>query len=83
MASLILGKSNKKKKTVDPRLSLNYDNDGRNHDVSTWVPEISETLPTGFEQPENPYSNRILGKSKKRQEADQLLSQNQLSRKKM
>ena len=69
MASLLCGKANEIKKTSDPRASLIFDN-GANHDVSTWVPnlELDESV---LEQGENPYSHRKIGQTKRRQEEDE------------
>ena len=69
MASLFCGKSNEVKKTLNPRASLIFDN-GANHDVSTWVPDL-ELEESVLEQGENPYSQRKIGQTKRRQEEDE------------
>ena len=66
MASLFCGKSNEVKKTVNPRTSLIYES-GSNHDVSTWVPELELELST-LEQDENPFSERRIGQTKRKQD---------------
>ena len=73
MASMLCGKTNELKKTANPRESLIFENDGRNHDVSTWVPDLQHDLST-LDPGENPYLNRRIGKSKKRQEEEEIIS---------
>ena len=70
MSSLFCGKSNELKKTVNPRTSLIFEN---NHDVSTWVPEIENDLSV-LEQEDNPYSHRIVGQTRRRQEHEEIIS---------
>ena len=69
MASMMCGKSNEVKKTVNPRESLIFEQELRNFDTSSWVPEIENDLSI-LENPSNPYQGRKIGKTKSRQEKE-------------
>ena len=73
MASMLVGKSNEVKKTADPRESLIFEQDGRNFDTSTWVPEVEKDISV-LEVSSNPYEGRKVGKTKKTQERENILS---------
>ena len=76
LSSLNTGKANEIRETVNPRESLLFEG-GPNHDISTWVPQQDPEL-SALDKGDNPYSDRIIGLSKKNSDA----SNNKLTGKK-